>query len=56
MSPPDFAALRVAVPVHDDKPGTLTSLLARLERIWRDGERQRERMNEKREQEEQRHG
>ncbi len=49
MSPPNFAALRVAVQVRDsDRPGTLTSLLARLERLWREGERQREQLNERR--------
>lgn len=43
MTPPDVAALRALVPVHDDKPGSLTALLARLERYWRESEAERER-------------
>ena len=44
MSPPEVAALRAAVVVHEDRPGSLTSLLTRLERAWREGEQERERM------------
>jgi hypothetical protein len=57
VSPPDFAALRVLVQVRDgERPGTLTSLLARLERLWREGERRREQFNERDEERKCRHG
>ena len=43
MSPAEIAALRL-VPVHGgDKPGTLRSHIARLERIWRESQEQIER-------------
>ncbi len=42
MTPAQIAAVRVTVQVRDDdKPGTLSSLLARLERLWREGEQRR---------------
>jgi hypothetical protein len=38
-TPAQIAALRCAVAVNDDeRPGTLTALLARLERFWRESE------------------
>lgn len=38
-TPAQIAALRCAVAVADDQqPGTLTVLLARLERFWRESE------------------
>lgn len=41
MTPAEIHSLR-AVPVHDDKPGTLRSHITRLERIWREGQRERD--------------
>jgi len=43
MTPPEIAALRAAVAVRGDKPGTLSRLLARLEKYWRESEAERER-------------
>ena len=42
MTPPKLAALRL-VEVHDDKPGSLSSHIRRLERLWREAEDARER-------------
>lgn len=42
MTPAEIAALRVAIAVRDDRPGTLPSLLARLERSWREAEQRRQ--------------
>lgn len=42
MTPAELAALR-QVPVHDDKPGTLSSHIKRLERAWRETNEKTER-------------
>lgn len=42
MTPPKLAALRL-VPVHTDAPGSLSSHIARLERIWRESQEEIER-------------
>jgi hypothetical protein len=39
VTPPKLAALKL-VNVHDDRPGSLTSHIARLERIWRESQEQ----------------
>jgi hypothetical protein len=31
----EITSVRLAVTVHDDRPGSLTSHLRRLERVWR---------------------
>lgn len=42
MTPPDLVRLNT-IPVYDDRPGTLSSHIARLKRAWREQQLERDR-------------